>query len=86
MDSNFYDIGPGWAAFVATFLLTVAVILLFRSLNKHLRKVRLKAASAADARATGATTNGAAQRGSVLSVEDGDRRGDVVAGETGDGE
>jgi len=81
MDSNFYDIGPGWAAFVATFLLTVAVILLFRSLNKHLRKLRLKAASAADARTNVVTT-----KGSVLSVEDGDRRGDVVAGETGDGE
>jgi len=81
MDSNFYDIGPGWAAFVATFLLTVAVVLLFRSLNKHLRKLRLKAASAADARTNVVTT-----KGSVLSVEDGDRRGDVVAGETGDGE
>ena len=81
MDSNFYDIGPGWAAFVATFLLTVAVILLFRSLNKHLRKVRLKAADAADARTDGATPNG-----SVLSVEDGDGGGNVVADEPGDGE
>lgn len=81
MDSNFYDIGPGWAAFVATFLLTVAVILLFRSLNKHLRKLRLGAASRA-----AAETGGAARAGSVLSVEDGDGRGDVVAGESGDGE
>lgn len=32
--------GPGFAAFVATFLLVGAGLLLFRSLSKHLRKVR----------------------------------------------
>ncbi len=81
MDPKYYEIGPGWAAFVATFLLTVAVIVLFRSLNKHLRKVRLEAAGRADAAASGP------QRPvSGLSVEDRDGRGDVVAGETGDGE
>ena len=32
--------GPGFAAFVATFLLVGGVILLSRSLSKHLRKVR----------------------------------------------
>ncbi len=81
MDSNFYEIGPGWGAFVATFLLTVAVVLLFRSLNKHLRKMRRRAAADAEA----ATKRGAGS-GSALSVEDGDRGGDVVADETGDGQ
>lgn len=32
--------GPGFLAFVATFALVVGSILLFRSLSKHLRKVR----------------------------------------------
>lgn len=32
--------GPGFLAFVVTFGLVVAGILLFRSLSKHLRKVR----------------------------------------------
>jgi hypothetical protein len=33
-------VSPGWAGFVVTFLLAVAVILLVRSMTKHLRKVR----------------------------------------------
>lgn len=32
--------GPGLAAFLATFAMVGAAILLFRSLGKHLRKVR----------------------------------------------
>jgi len=32
--------GPGFLAFVATFAVVVGAILLFRSLSKHLRKVR----------------------------------------------
>jgi len=32
--------GPGFIAFVVTFALAVAVIVLFRSLSTHLRKVR----------------------------------------------
>lgn len=81
MSPNYYDIGPGWAAFVATFALTLAVIVLFRSLNKHLRKVRLKAASALQADASLQ-----AHPASGLSVEDRDGGGDVVAREAGDGQ
>ena len=33
--------GPGFLAFVATLLLVAGVVVLFRSLNKHLRKVRV---------------------------------------------
>lgn len=81
MDPKYYEIGPGWAAFVATFALTLAVIVLFRSLNKHLRKVRLEAASRADA--TRSVPQGPV---SGLGVEDRDGGGGVVARETGDGE
>lgn len=79
MDPNYYDIGPGWAAFVATFALTIAVIVLFRSLNKHLRKVRLEAAARVETAKPSGPTSG-------LSVEDRDGGGDVVAREAGDGE
>jgi len=78
---DYYNIGPGWAAFVATFALALAVIVLFRSLNKHLRKVRLEAAGRAQVAATDP-----ARPASGLSVEDRDGGGDVVARETGDGE
>ena len=48
--------GPGFLAFVATFLMVGGGILLFRSLGKHLRKVRVQAAADArdDARRIGA--------------------------------
>ncbi len=39
MSSDFSG-GPGFAAFVATFALVAVAVLLFRSLSKHLRKVR----------------------------------------------
>lgn len=32
--------GPGLLAFIATFIMVAGAILLFRSLGKHLRKVR----------------------------------------------
>ena len=79
MSPNYYDIGPGWAAFVATFALTLAVVVLFRSLNKHLRKVRLEAAAR-----SGAAPANAPGGESVLRVEDRDGGGDVVADEAAD--
>lgn len=33
--------GPGFLAFMATLLLVVGVVVLLRSLSKHLRKVRV---------------------------------------------
>ncbi len=36
--------GPGFLGFVVTFALAAACILLFRSMSKHLRKVRHQAA------------------------------------------
>lgn len=90
MDPKFYEIGPGWPAFVATFAMTIAAILLFRSLSKHLRKVRVEAAAlggaAREGAARGQSTPSAADAPTPLGlgVEDGDRRGDVVTGEPRD--
>lgn len=70
MDPRYNEIGPGFLGFVATFALAIALIVVGWSLNKHLRKVRLEAA--------------ATQKDRLLSVEDGDRGGDVVADESTD--
>lgn len=40
MDVADFTGGPGLLAFIATFTMVVGAILLFRSLGKHLRKVR----------------------------------------------
>lgn len=69
MDPKYYEIGPGFGAFLATFLLAVAVIVIYRSMSRHLRKVRLEA-QRSQSRASG--------------PEDGDSGGDVVAHEAGD--
>jgi hypothetical protein len=58
------SLGPGFVGFVVTFALTVACILLFRSMSKHLRKVRHDARSGA--------IDGEAD-GNVVTNERGDR-------------
>lgn len=45
--------GPGFLAFVATLLLVAGVIVLLRSLNKHLRKVRVNPPAEAEEGASG---------------------------------
>ena len=60
--------GPGFLAFAVTFGLVVAGILLFRSLSKHLRKVRTHPSED--------TTS--------LVVEDDNGASDEVADESGD--
>lgn len=47
MRQTFNDIGPGLGSFVVIFVLATALILLVRSLVKHLRKVRVDAEVAA---------------------------------------
>lgn len=69
---DYYSVGPGFLGFVATFFLAVALVLLYRSLTRHLRKVRR---DQQQAQAQAATSGG---------VEDGDRGGDVVADEPDD--
>ncbi|WP_061961687.1 hypothetical protein [Demequina flava] len=73
--------GPGFAAFVATFLLVGAAIVLFLSLSKHLRKVRTHPpheSAAVDAGADGAVqameSEGSA--GSMLESDVEDHKGD----------
>lgn len=95
MDSKYYATGPGFAGFVVTFAIAVALILLYRSMSRHLRKVRLEAArdeaaaAGPDAQAQGAQAPDAqAQAATTLGrgVEDGDGGGDVVADPPGNGQ
>ncbi len=53
MTSNFTG-GPGFLAFVVTFAIVVAAIVLFRSLSSHLRKVRNSPPEHDDAQSAGA--------------------------------
>ena len=39
-DPQYYEIGPGFWGFLATFVMALAVIIIYRSLTKHLRKIR----------------------------------------------
>ncbi len=83
MDSNFSG-GPGFLAFVATFALVGATILLIRSLSKHLRKVRVQQAQEeAQAHADDAAPESPEGDGSG-DGEGGEGRGDEVTGEPGD--
>lgn len=70
--------GPGFAGFVATFVMVIAAVVLFRSLGKHLRKVRTHPPEGGPA---------AAPSGDQPSAgpEDGDGGGDVVTDEPSDG-
>ncbi|WP_062203529.1 hypothetical protein [Demequina salsinemoris] len=61
--------GPGFLAFVFTFALAVAGVLLFRSLAKHLRKVRGASSTSSDLREPGAAQAGG--DGTMRQVEPG---------------
>ena len=76
MDPKYYQIGPGFGAFLATFAIALAIIVIYRSLTKHLRKVRRDAEAA----------QGQQAKESGPAAEDGDGGGDVVTGEPGDGQ
>lgn len=84
MSSDFSG-GPGFLAFVATFGLVIAGVILFLSLSRHLRKVRAQAAKEAeaaahaDAQATPASTPAPSGDG-----EGGEGRGDEVTDEPSD--
>jgi|GEM_PF-726747 len=89
MSSDFSG-GPGFLAFVVTFALVIAGVVLFLSLSRHLRKVRAQAAREAEearrAQAAEAVeaVEGAPDEGPSDDGEGGDRGGDEVAGEPGD--
>lgn len=86
MDTAYYEIGPGFAGFVATFAIAIALVLLYRSMSRHLRKVRRDEMAQQEARRAAAAGTADAGQGSTTSrrVEDGDGRGDVVADEADD--
>lgn len=76
--------GPTFGAFVATFLLVVAVILLARSLSKHLRKVRThppehQAGAAGASAPEGATATDATTVEASMADQD-DSNGESAAG------
>ncbi|WP_430867583.1 hypothetical protein [Demequina aurantiaca] len=66
--------GPGFAAFVATFSLVLVTLVLMRSLNKQLRKVRTSHPDDA----------AVMTRNDDLDTEKHDRDGGEVAGESND--
>ena len=75
MDPKYYQVGPGFWGFVATFVMALAIIVIYRSLTKHLRKIRRDAEREREA-----------QRKSASGTQDRDGGGGVVARETGDGQ
>ena len=79
MTSDFSG-GPGFLAFVVTFALVVALILLVRSLSSHLRKVRTHPPESGEAHSTGDRSSGAQSTG----IEEDDGTRDEVADEPGD--
>jgi hypothetical protein len=75
VDPKYYQVGPGFWGFLATFVMALAIIVIYWSLTKHLRKIRRDAEREQAAR----LKNGS-------GVQDGDGSGDVVTRESGDGE
>lgn len=65
--------GPGFAAFIATFALVLVTVVLMRSLNKQLRKVR-----------TSPPQPSVMTRDAASSIEENNRDGDEVTGESRD--
>lgn len=87
---NDFSGGPGFLAFVVTFSLVIAGVLLFRSLSKHLRKVKAREAAeqraaqeAREAREAAQATDASSPEASD-DAEGGEPGGDQVAEEPGD--
>ena len=66
--------GPGFAAFVATFSLVLVTVVLMRSLNKQLRKVRTSPPN----------DPSVMTRDAASGIEENNRDGDEVTGESRD--
>lgn len=88
MDTAYYEIGPGFAGFVATFAIAIALVLLYRSMSRHLRKVRRDAMAQEESRRAASAEGASApvKPASSGRVEDGDSGGDVVAHEADNGQ
>ncbi|WP_291381620.1 hypothetical protein [Demequina sp.] len=74
-DPRYYQVGPGFWGFLATFVMALAVIVIYRSLSKHLRKIRRDEERAREE-----------LRMKSSGSEDREGGGDVVARESGDSE
>lgn len=74
-DPQYYEIGPGFLGFLATFVMALGVIIIYRSLTKHLRKIRRDEERAQEE-----------LRMKNSGAEDRDGGGDVVTREPRDGE
>lgn len=79
MSPEYYTVGPGFAAFVVTFLLALSLWFLYRSFSKKLRKQRMEQRRREDAAANPTQASGGRSR-----VEKNDRGSDKVAGESRD--
>lgn len=80
--------GPGFLAFVSTFAVVVGAILLFRSLSKHLRKVRThppEGEKAADATVE-SSADATAGSGSADEPVEGDDGDDDASPEASEGD
>lgn len=78
--------GPGLDAFLATFVLAAAVILIARSLTRHLRSVQVDAGQPPGpaVQQSASAVDGTEAPDATLRLEDHQRDGNEVAGETGD--
>ena len=76
MSPQYYQVGPGFAAFVVTLFLAISLWLLYRSFSKKLRRQRLE-----EQRRTVVLPPAPDAKS---GVEDRDSGGDVVTGESGD--
>jgi hypothetical protein len=74
VSSEYYTVGPGFAAFVVTFLLALSLWFLYRSFSKKLRKQRME-----QQRREGLPGQKPSR------VEENDRGGHEVTGESRDG-
>ena len=79
MNPQYYQVGPGFAAFVVTFFLALSLWLLYRSFSKKLRRQRLE-----EQRRTVVLPPPPSGDAKESGVEDGDSGGDVVTREGGD--
>ncbi len=86
-DPDFYTIGPGFLGFLATFVMALAVIVIYRSLNKHLRKIRRQEERVQEelrAKRAGLENRSAPEKRS--GPENGEGDSDVMTSEPGDGQ
>lgn len=85
MNPEYYQVGPGFAAFVVTFFLALCLWLLYRSFSKKLRRQRLEQQRRTGVPGSAVASGRAGQTPAPSSgVEEDDGGRDEVANESGD--